>query len=105
MSFRFFAERVGFGRSINLHMAGEVLSTGKRVVARPVVLETLEEDVSSPPMLQLTTDSCQSLMDELWNVGLRPTQGKQSEGQMGATERHLQDMRAIAFTKLQVQKP
>ena len=44
-------------------------------------------------------------MDSLWACGLRPTQGKQSEGQVAAVERHLADMRAIAFTKLEVPQP
>ena len=47
----------------------------------------------------------QRLMDELWTAGLRPTQGKQSEGVTAAQGRHLEDMRAIAFAKLEVAKP
>lgn len=47
----------------------------------------------------------QELMDNLWRCGFRPTEGKGSAGQLAATDRHLQDMRAIAFHKLGVTAP
>jgi hypothetical protein len=37
------------------------------------------------------------LMDQLWQCGLRPTEGTGSAGSLAATERHLKDMREIAF--------
>jgi hypothetical protein len=37
------------------------------------------------------------LIDALWTAGLRPTEGHGSTGQLAATERHLEDMRALAF--------
>jgi hypothetical protein len=49
--------------------------------------------------------AAQGLMDDLWAAGLRPAAGKQSEGLVSATERHLADMRAIAFSKLNVERP
>lgn len=57
------------------------------------------------PTLGLFPERAQELMDELWNAGLRPTQGKQSEGVTAAQSRHLEDMRAIAFERLKVEKP
>jgi hypothetical protein len=36
-------------------------------------------------------------MDELWRVGLRPTEGTGSAGSLAATERHLKDMQRIAL--------
>lgn len=54
---------------------------------------------------ELDHDEAQELMDTLWACGLRPTQGKQSEGQVAAIERHLADMRAIAFAKLEIKQP
>lgn len=47
-------------------------------------------------------EEAQELMDMLWSCGLRPTQGKSSIGQLEAVERHLADMRAIAFNKLEI---
>ena len=49
------------------------------------------------PSFAMSRDSAQQLMDELWNVGLRPTEGTGSAGSLAATERHLADMRALVF--------
>jgi hypothetical protein len=45
----------------------------------------------------LSNEQAQTLMDDLWNCGLRPTEGSGSAGSLAATERHLKDMRAIVF--------
>jgi hypothetical protein len=47
------------------------------------------------PSLSLTQRQAQSLMDQLWQCGLRPTEGSGSAGSLAATERHLADMRTI----------
>lgn len=39
------------------------------------------------------------LIDDLWTAGLRPTEGAGSAGALAATQRHLQDMRALVFDK------
>jgi hypothetical protein len=44
-------------------------------------------------------------MDELWRVGLRPTEGSGSAGSLAATERHLSDMQRIAFKLLEGAAP
>lgn len=49
------------------------------------------------PTLRLRPEDAQGLMDELWRVGLRPTEGTGSAGSLAATERHLADMRSVAF--------
>lgn len=41
-------------------------------------------------------------MDALWHCGLRPSEGTGSAGSLAATEKHLKDMRAIAFDLLQM---
>lgn len=57
------------------------------------------------PSLSLPRGANQNLMDELWRAGLRPTEGSGSAGSLAATEKHLADMRAIVFNKLEVTKP
>lgn len=51
----------------------------------------------SSPFLILEEDQAQALMDALWKGGLRPTEGHGSAGQIGAIEKHLEDMRKIVF--------
>ena len=64
-----------------------------------------EQGLSPPVFAYMAPESAQSLANDLWAAGFRPTQGKQSEGQITATQSHLADMRAIAFAKLNVEKP
>lgn len=47
----------------------------------------------------------QVLMDDLWNCGIRPTEGKGSAGQLDAVQNHLNDMRRIAQKLLKVNLP
>ena len=50
-----------------------------------------------PEAFDLTPEEAQQFMDELWRVGVRPTAGAGSVGQLAATERHLEDMRTLVF--------
>ena len=56
-------------------------------------------------VLSLREEDAQILMDSLWDCGIRPAQGKGSAGQLSAVNRHLEDMRVIAFNSLEIQKP
>ena len=57
----------------------------------------VDEGTTPPVALQLHRDQTQDLMDKLWKVGFRPTEGKGSAGALAATERHLADMRRLVF--------
>lgn len=71
------------------------------VVKEPLIMCPSKEE-SIRPTLDLTKQNAQLLMDELWNCGLRPTQGKDSSGELYATQKHLKDMRAIVSKKLSI---
>ncbi len=58
-----------------------------------------------PPTMRLEQRDAQQLADDLWAAGLRPSQGRQSEGIVTAQAAHLEDMRSLAFAKLGVTKP
>jgi hypothetical protein len=45
---------------------------------------------------RISVDAAQSLMNQLWECGLRPAQAAGSAGQLAATQYHLEDMRKIA---------
>lgn len=47
------------------------------------------------PSFNLSEAKAQVLIDSLWESGLRPTAGHGSAGAMAATEKHLNDMRAL----------
>jgi hypothetical protein len=48
--------------------------------------------------MNLHDEEAQQLLDELWRIGIRPSNGEGSVGQLAATERHLADMRTLVFT-------
>jgi hypothetical protein len=76
------------------------------------VLNTLERDLTWRPLKSgearyiseapfvLDREMAQSLMDQLWTCGLRPTEGTGSAGSLTATQLHLKDMQTIAFDLL-----
>lgn len=55
--------------------------------------------------LELQPSEAQNLMDELWNAGLRPSGEATGIGQLSATEKHLEDMRALVFHSAEAEKP
>ncbi len=52
------------------------------------------------PTTSISIEAAQTLMDDLWACGLRPTEGAGSAGALAATQNHLADMRKIAFDLL-----
>lgn len=93
--------------SIDVFMAARSDRSGELWVAQPLVYMQTPEGARSDPTMRLPREDAQALMDQLWNCGIRPAEGAGSAGQMGAVERHLKDMRAIAFGMLspRVEKP
>jgi hypothetical protein len=62
-----------------------------------IIFEQRDNAVLVEPFLKLTREAAQTLLDDLWHCGLRPSDGTGSVGQLQATEKHLEDMRRIAF--------
>jgi len=78
--------------------------TGKLYAAKPCVLDEHDPNTEMPVAFTLSREEAQTLMDELWRNGCRPSdQG--SPGQLQALRDHPQDMRAIAFHKTRTTKP
>jgi hypothetical protein len=74
-------------------------------LAQPLVFERVksgEYHGHRRPALSLRGTDAQQLMDQLWHCGLRPSEGTGSAGSLAATERHLADMKKIAFHALKV---
>lgn len=99
----FSAERGNFGRSITLFVR-QFFDHRYRVAS--LVWQVVDrEGMLMPPAANLPIASAQQLMDELWRCGLRPSEGTGSAGSLAATERHLKDMREIAFSQLSIKVP
>lgn len=70
------------------------------LAARPIEFEKpkdAEFGVWRPPTLSMRMEDAQQLIDELWQVGLRPTEGSGSAGALAATQRHLKDLQHLVF--------
>lgn len=66
-----------------------------QVGAGRLTVESIDEGQYCEPTAVISIPEAQFLLDELWNCGLRPSDGSGNAGQLGATERHLSDMRKI----------
>lgn len=98
----FFLERRPWmgDRAVGLNVLRREFEPRRNLVATGLQFDVLPDgaDVTGPPpLLGLTGDEAQQLMDELWNCGIRPAAGAGSAGSLAATERHLEDMRALVF--------
>lgn len=96
------ARRENWSEGISIYMRQRTVGDGD-AVAQPVTLVRREPGTPAQPMLRLQIHQAQQLMDELWQCGLRPTEGTGSAGSLAATERHLADMQKIALTLLKAQ--
>lgn len=91
-----------YGRDIGIRIAN-IDSYGQVSVVEKLDFVAVDEDAYTSPTFALRREQAQQLMDELWNCGLRPTEGSGSAGSLAATERHLKDMQAVAFGLLKRQ--
>ncbi len=92
------AFKVDMRRNVGIFVE-ETSSDGRRLcIAEPLVMKEHEMYANDPqPTVSLTPTAAQQLIDDLWDCGLRPSEGSGSAGQLAATERHLKDMRTIVF--------
>ena len=66
--------------------------------------EQISRFQEAPSFLELDKTSAQVLMDDLWQCGLRPSEGTGSAGQLAATQKHLSDLHKIVFHKLGIKE-
>lgn len=71
-------------------------------VLKPTAFEDnpIPENYYVEPTFHLAWEQAQFLIDQLWDCGLRPTEGKGSAGALAATEAHLKDMQQISMQLL-----
>lgn len=104
---QFFARRAWPGNHIEIFVHAKT-GDGSPAYAQPLQMRVIpkeeeEEGVEQPATFMFTTESAQNLMDELWTIGLRPTEGTGSAGSLAATQKHLDDMRSIVSNQLGVE--
>ena len=80
------AERSIIKNRIDLYLFGDKGTTdgsnNKSFVGKQVQMELVEDGLMVDPILSLTKDEAQQLMDELWHCGMRPAEGTGSAGRL-----------------------
>ena len=69
-----------------------------------VIMRPVAQGCEIPRAMVLRNEEAQVLMDDLWNSGIRPTEGAGTAGAMRAAERHIADLRAVAFKTLGIEQ-
>lgn len=106
MKTQFFLEQTNFSTIVDVYIRQVNTDDGTVYQAQDLVFERVQANTTpANPSMRMTPGDAQRLMDELWKVGFRPTQGQQSEGQMAAISKHLADMRALVSPLAKVELP
>lgn len=92
----------GFGRGVEL-MLFRSLPDGRLEVAHNPTVQVYSDNELIPRAALHCIDrqAAQQLMDDLYAAGIRPT----NEQDVRGVAAHLEDMRAIAFGYMQIDKP
>lgn len=96
---RFWLNRSNFRMGINVSILKSI-PNGKWLAGQRLVLEPIEDTDPTPAICNIDDGSAQKLMDDLWNMGIRPTENRGGSETVAAMQRHLEDMRTIAFGSL-----
>lgn len=59
----------------------------------------VEDGAEIPVTCTIPNNFAQTLMDDLWNCGFRPTEGAGSAGAMAAVKEHLKDLKTLLWHK------
>lgn len=97
VGWRIWASKQPWSQRVGLWMVTDDALKGAPALITKVELETQEEGFQFPATttFDMPTQEMQSLVNQLWDLGIRPVQALES-----GSDAHLQDMRKIAFHKL-----
>lgn len=89
-------------RGVNLYLFGKDVD-GSLSVAAPIAYEVLQDyqlAEQTSPTLTISMEAAQQLLDDLYNVGLRPTHAIETGSTLAAQKAHIDDLRTILFAVL-----
>ncbi len=73
------------------------LEGGALMTVAELEFQELPAGHAPKPTMELSLDDAQALIDQLWDCGLRPSEGSGSAGALAATQKHLDDFRRLVF--------
>jgi len=97
------ARRDDWHQGVSLFARQEQVGMGGTVATKVAFEPTVDWSVPEP-FMKLSLHTAQQLIDELWGCGLRPSEGSGSAGSLRATEKHLADLKTIAFHSLKIKE-
>lgn len=101
---RFFLQRNPAYRGISLFITDDSLVPQNEIaVATNITFEVIQSHHVPQPLTTLELNEAQELMDELWNCGIRPTDGAGSAGAMQRAENHIKDLQKITYKLLKIE--
>jgi hypothetical protein len=101
----FYLNRQHFHNNIEVHIGTPSPLPRRWSVAQPLTFtEQPEGTAYTEPVMVLSQKDAQQLMDELWQCGLRPSEGTGSAGAMAAVQKHLEDMRTLVFKEKSIKE-
>ena len=93
---KLYAQASPWRRTIEFLLMEKYPGENKVSVATEIVMETKDKShYALAPLFSLSIDNAQELMDNLWQCGLRPTEGTGSAGSLKATQDHLKDLQSF----------
>lgn len=95
------AKAAPWAHSVEIAAFKKVMGGATKVAA--LQWEPIAENAEMKPLLTIRMEQAQVLMDDLWNAGVRPTEGAGSAGAMRAAEHHIADLRRVAFKALGIE--
>lgn len=99
VSFKVRAARASFNYWDHIELFALKKVGKSRSVAQSLVMQDEEMGATPPAFCSLEKEQAQQLMDDLWDCGIRPSEGSGSAGALAATQRHLADLKTILFHK------
>lgn len=99
---KIFITRAVFADEFAVRMGSQINESIKWAIAQPIQWKVEDPDTMATeplPAFSLRREEAQRFMDELWNAGIRPSEGSGSAGQAAAMKAHLDDMRKLVFTE------
>lgn len=82
--------------AVLIHLACESEDPHKMLIGK-FIAEEKDRYAPTGPCLILNRGDFQELVDDLWNIGVRPRAARGSAGQLDAVQAHLKDFQRLVF--------
>ncbi len=92
----------GWYEGVSISIQERNPNNGRLAIVKELTIEEIPEGSLVPETANISREAAQELMNDLYSIGIRPSEGTGSAGSLQATEKHLNDMRAIVGKKLDV---